>query len=233
MAQFLDLGLASSDLRVVRRAASISFLFSFFARADSGVVALRSDVSVTARGVEFREHGKNIERVHPATLVLPWSAGGEAHSERSVAALMAKFLRMSDAAWGVRRGGERELWRLPSDPSPRTPLSSDIIGTWLTECLAESGVTPPLGQKWTRHSMRSGGATSALAIGADAFTIARWGVWNSLNSVILYVDPLVQACPSAVLFFRHLLKPSLEHILRLTGSSLAGSREARRIHQYS
>ena len=45
------------------------------------------------------QHGKNIERVHPATLVLPWSAGGEAHSERSVAALMAKFLHQTCATF--------------------------------------------------------------------------------------------------------------------------------------
>ena len=32
------------------------------------------------------------------------------------------------------------------------------------------------------HSMRSGGATAALSIGSDVFTIARWGIWASISS---------------------------------------------------
>mmetsp|Transcript_34075 Transcript_34075/g.77736 ORF Transcript_34075/g.77736 Transcript_34075/m.77736 type:complete len:350 (-) Transcript_34075:75-1124(-) len=210
--QILIMGLASDDLLVVRRCAAIAFLFAFFARADSGVIALRTDVTVSEQGLEFVENGKNLERMRPATLVLPWGSGGAVAGELSVPALMQRYLGLADAAWEARgrAGVVRELWRLPSDPRPETPLSSDIIGTWLGQCLGDCGVTPPLGQAWTRHSMRSGGATAALAIGVDPFTIARWGVWKSFNSVTLYVDPLVRGCSAAALFFRHLLKPTAE-----------------------
>jgi len=54
------MGLASCDLLVVRRCAAIVFLFAFFARADSGVISLRSDVKVSEQGLEFVENGKNL-----------------------------------------------------------------------------------------------------------------------------------------------------------------------------
>ena len=56
------------------------------------------------------------------------------------------------------------------------------------------------------HSMRSGGATAALSIGSDVFTIARWGIWASISSVQLYADPLVKPSEAAFFFFGHLLK---------------------------
>jgi len=131
--QILVMGLASCDLLVVRRCAAIVFLFAFFARADSGVISLRSDVKVSAQGLEFVENGNNLERMRPATLVLPWGSGGATAGELAVPSLMQRYLRLADAAW-VARGqtrAMRELWRLSSDFCPTTALSSDIIGTWL------------------------------------------------------------------------------------------------------
>ena len=206
------MGLASCNLLIVRRCAAIVFLFAFFARADSWVICLHSVVKVSEQGLEFVENGKNLERMRPATLVLPWGSGGATAGRLSVPVLMQRYLRLADAAWAAHGQARavRELWRLPSDPRPKTSLSSDIIGKWLVQCLGDCGVTPPLGQAWTRHSMRSGGATAALTIGVGPFTIARWGIWKSFNSVMLYVDPLVRGCEAAALFFRHLLKPTAE-----------------------
>ena len=39
--------------------------------------------------------------------------------------------------------------------------------------------------------------------------IARFGVWDNLGSVQPYLDPSVGPSPEALLFFDHLLKPSL------------------------
>jgi hypothetical protein len=81
-----------------------------------------------------------------------------------------------------------------------------LIDEWLHEALSWVDATPPPGVLWSSHSLRSGGATAALAIGVDPFTIARWGIWAAITSVQPYIDPLVPGDDAALFFFRHLLK---------------------------
>jgi hypothetical protein len=52
-----------------------------------------------------------------------------------------------------------------------TGIQARLIGTWLQEALGWVAATPPPGVLWSSHSPRSGGATAALAIGVDVFTI--------------------------------------------------------------
>ena len=65
------------------------------------------------------------------------------------------------------------------------------------------------GEKWVGHSHRSGGATAALSIDASLPAIARFGVWDYIGSLQAYLDASVGPSVDALLFFEHLLKPSL------------------------
>ena len=80
----------------------------------------------------------------------------------------------------------------------------------------KSGPPSPQGEKWVGHLHRSGGATAALSIDANLPDIARFGVWDHIGSLQAYLDasvePLVGPSVDALLFFEHLLKPSLNTV---------------------
>ncbi|MEY3683572.1 MAG: hypothetical protein RIS62_282 [Chloroflexota bacterium] len=69
------------------------------------------------------------------------------------------------------------------------------------------------GHVWTKHSLRSAGATAALSVGVDVFTIARLGGWASIESVKLYVDPFVVPHLYSFLVFGPWLRKSLDAVL--------------------
>lgn len=193
MADILALGLEPGQTtETLRACAFLVTNYCFFARADTGVRARPADFARTARGIEFREEAKNLPRWRPVTMVLP-----QTRDNQLVFLLFDRFL---DRQQWVGRWGN-QFWSLSSD---RTALTVSHVTRWLDQCLDRLGAHPPLGELWTRHSLRRGGATAALAIGVDVPTILRWGVWRSLPSVQAYLDPLVPDSLEARLFFGHL-----------------------------
>lgn len=186
-------GLLSDDPRVIRACACVGLQFTFFARSDTGIQALRSDVALDASGLHWRERGKTIPRLRPESLTVPFDDAHPVHQ------LLRRHLALCPSALP-----DSLLWRLPSDPS--TAWTPALVNSWLQQCLEWICAVPPPGVAWTSHSLRSGGATAALAIGVDVYTIARWGIWASINSVQPYIDPLVKGDHAALVFFGHLLK---------------------------
>ena len=59
------------------------------------------------------------------------------------------------------------------------------------DLLALVHIAPPVGEKWSAHSLRSGGASASLAIGVTLFFIMKYGVWRSLAAVQRYLSHLV------------------------------------------
>jgi len=96
------------------------------------------------------------------------------------------------------------------DTSDSAFFPSSCLGRWFQEACDFLNLSPPVGELWSGHSHRSGGATGALSIDASLPAIARFGVWDNMASVQPYLDPSVGPTPAALLFFDHLLKPSLE-----------------------
>jgi hypothetical protein len=191
---FLRLGMSCSDMHILRMTACLVLQFCFFARSDTGARALESDISVDSSGLHWRERTKTLPRIEPATLTIPSTAS-------SAAPVLQLFSRYREAL-GCRPA-DTPLWMLPSD---RQPPRATSIDAWLQETLDLVHLSPPPGVKWSSHSLRSGGATAALSIGVDLASIAHWGLWKSLGSLQVYVDPLVAASPEADAFFGHLLK---------------------------
>jgi hypothetical protein len=59
-------------------------------------------------------------------------------------------------------------WSIPSDS---LKWRSSIIDSWLKQLLPLVGHSPPAGETWSGHSLRSGGASTSLAIGVNMFYI--------------------------------------------------------------
>lgn len=199
--QIMLVGLATVDLLVLRAAAALVVTYCFFARADSGVRAEEGRLTVDVRGIHFSEDAKNLERWRPAVLSYPWPDGDFMATPH---ALLARFFAARAAAFA--RAGERPAKRVWQLPREREPTPADF-GEWLRALLAATKAVPPPGLTWTKHSLRGGAASAALSVGAQLPAVCRWGVWKTLASVLLYLDPLVRRCPPAVVFFAHLLTP--------------------------
>jgi len=189
--QIIQFGLhPSSSAHHVRVCACIQCgpQFAFFARSDTSINARCDDLALDAQGLHWRERTKTLPRLTPATLSCPRSA-----SSPWLHQLITRFLDLR----GVTAPDD-PLWRLPSDTYSELQWRPGLIDTWLQEALSWVDATPPPGVLWSSHSLRSGSATAALAIGVDVFTIARWGIWAAVTSVQPYIDPLVTGDAAAV-----------------------------------
>ena len=69
-------------------------------------------------------------------------------------------------------------------------------------------MAPPSGEKWSGHSLRSGGASACIAIGVDIFHIMKHDVWKSLAAVQQYLSIMDLPTTAAYIFFGLLLPPS-------------------------
>ena len=75
---------------------------------------------------------------------------------------------------------------------------------WVHDLLAKLRQVPPVDTFLSKHSLHSAGASAALSIGVDVFTIARLGGWASIDLVPhLY----------SFLMFRPWLRKSLDAVL--------------------
>ena len=104
-------------------------------------------------------------------------------------------------------GPDSLLWAL--DGASGGSFESTCIVRWLQVCCDVLHLHPPAGETWGGHSHRSGGATAALSIDVSLPAIARFGIWDRIASLQPYLDPAVGPSAAALLFFEHLLKPSL------------------------
>ena len=201
----LNLGLTTTDPSIARAATAVVMTYSFFARGDTGAQAAAGRLVVDDDGIHFSEDAKNLARIAPATLTAPWPADASLHG-RCPHRLLQRFLGIRERAWqsaGVP--APAALWQMPWDTAPPIPSA---VGEWLTSLLGILNITAPPGVKYTGHSLRGGAASAALAAGVSLPAICRWGLWRALDSIMLYLDPLVADTPAAQIFFAHLVRRS-------------------------
>ena len=205
-------GLAApeGDLLTLRASTCVVLQFMFFNRGDTGHRAIWSDICLDQYGLHLRERTKSLPRIEPATLTIPWPASCVETSPHAL------FQRYRSAMQAYSPTPDSLLWQLPSERG--RPLRENQVSIWLADMLTAVHAQPPPGVLWSMHSLRSGGATAALAIGADIATIARWGLWRSLASVDAYLNPLERMSHASAVFFQHLLKPSAAAVERLLTS---------------
>ena len=194
----LRLGLSTDDPGLLRACACVVFQFAWFARADTGIHLREAHVSISEFGITLNERTKTIARHVAAPVSRPFDATWD--PDRLLLALLLR--------WRSVRGPvapDAFFWALSSD-DVGAAWSSALVNTWLQEVLSALGVSAPAGCSWTSHSLRSGGASAAFALGVDLLVIMAWGLWASMDSLHLYVDVLVAADEAAGIFFGHLLR---------------------------
>lgn len=84
-------------------------------------------------------------------------------------------------------------------------------GTPNTSLQQHAGIRPPAGVSWSTHSLRSGAASAARAVGVPEHIIAHKGGWAQDSAAFrrLYTDPSIQPSPAAGMFFGWLVLPPL------------------------
>ena len=196
--RILRLGLDSPSATTIRACACLVVQFLWFARADTGIHLRDGHVGIGEFGVTLTERTKTISRHLSAPVTRPFHAGWDPDG------LVLRLLRR----WLSVRGPVSQdayFWALPGE-ALASAWTSALINGWLQEILSALGVTPPLGCAWTSHSLRSGGASAAFALGVELLVIMNWGLWSTLDSLHLYIDVLVKSDVAAALFFGHLLR---------------------------
>jgi len=195
----LHLGLETNEPRLVRACACVVFQFLWFCRADTGIQLREAHVGVSEFGITLNERGKTISRHVAAPVSRPFDSDWDPDG-----LVLALLLR-----WRHPRGAvpaDAFFWAFDYEDVASPAWSSALVNAWLQEVLAALNVEAPVGCSWSSHSLRSGGASAAFALGVDLLVIMSWGLWASLDSLHLYVDVLVRADEAAGLFFGHLLR---------------------------
>ena len=112
------------------------------------------------------------------------------------------LLRVISAFLDVAPATSGFIWRLPHDGKK---WNSTVLDDMLQRLLTVLGVTPPEGYSYSSHSLRSGAASAAFAIGADIIRICYCGGWaQGSKAVFAYVDLSWQPTADAEYFFAHL-----------------------------
>ena len=120
---------------------------------------------------------------------------------------LAEMLRVYSerraAAWeavGPVHGSPYQLWALPGDTPSR--WTSAVQNAWLASALRQVQLAPPAGYSWTSHSLRSGAASAARAIGVALEVIRYFGHWaRNSDTVRDYIDPTFRPSLAASFFF--------------------------------
>jgi len=197
----LELGLATPHLDILGKCACIVLNYCWYNRADTGMQLKRAHISFDWHGITINVRGKTVAR--NAACPVTRLARTPYDPQQLVLSLLRRWHTKS-AAW---QGRDSFYWTLPGEASARSPRPAAIVGTWLHDLLSLVHIAPPAGEKWSAHSLRSGGASASLAIGVALFFIMKYGVWRSLAAVQRYLSHLVVASPAAYVFFGWMLPP--------------------------
>jgi hypothetical protein len=194
--KILHLGLMTSCPHTLRRCACIVTQFVWFCRGDTSMLLRRAHISLRAEGICINERTKTISRHHAAPTLR------ESDSSTDAGSLVLRLL----LRWELEHPHAPEdlFWSLKTDTYSASAWSSSLVSLWLQELTAILGILPPAGVSWSSHALRSGGASSAFAVGVQPLVIARFGCWKTQEMLMTYVDVLVKPDAAARLFFGHL-----------------------------
>jgi hypothetical protein len=199
--QILRLGLDTPSVPTISACACLVVQFLWFARADTCIHLRDGHVGIGEFGVTLTERTKTISRHLSSPVTRPFHAGWD--PDGLVLRLLRSWLRVRGPV-----SQDAYFWAIPGE-TLASAWTSALINGWLQEILSVLGVTTPLGCAWTSHSLRSGGASAAFALGVELLVIIiimNWGLWSTLDLLHLYIDVLVQSDEVEALFFGHLLR---------------------------
>jgi hypothetical protein len=197
---------SDSELTALRDALATTTSFVWFNRSETThslktsqlVAGTDADVALADERIwlvsDRRKGRKRLKHHQNKPIGIPLAALPE------LANAINRYKHLRAAAYGARKLPD-QLWALPEDkPSSWT---SSVQNKWLASALKRVNRRPPPGFTWTSHSLRSGPASAARAIGVTIERIKHFGGW-SVGSTTLekdYLDPTVQATAGAWFFF--------------------------------
>ena len=110
--------------------------------------------------------------------------------------------------------------------SVQVDLSKRRSDSILNTSLQHAGFRPPASVSWSSHSLRSGAASAARAVGFPEHIIAHRGGWAQDSAALgrRYIDPSTQPSPAAGMFFGRLAgaAPATATRVALSADSLLG-----------
>ena len=103
----------------------------------------------------------------------------------------------------LRAAGRAPSARLFTSCAP--PTASAVVTGWLRDGLRRLGVTPPVGTCYSSHSLKSGGATAANAVGVSRGAIAALSATTEVTLAANYISALCIPSVFDRYFFARLL----------------------------
>lgn len=185
----------AAALGLLRDAVAVIVTYMFLGRSDTGHAAEIfegvPDIQVHGTDLLFYERKFKGKAAGERKRTLQYPLSGK----RMLIRVISAFLDVAPATSGF-------VWRLPQDGRR---WNSTVIDDMLQRLLAVLKVTPPEGYTYSSHSLRSGAASAAFAIGADIIRICYCGGWaQGSQAVFSYVDLSWQSSVDAEFFFGHL-----------------------------
>ena len=183
----------AASLFQLRDAVAVLVTYMFFGRSDTGhaaeVVDGVPDIQVYGTELIFYERkfkGK--------------AAGSKKRTLRFP--LSAPLLRVISAFLEAAPATAGSVWRLPQDGKK---WNATVIDDMLQRLLSALKVSAPEGYSYSSHSLRSGAASAAYAVGVDIIRICYGGGWaQGSQAVFAYIDLSWQPSVDAEFFFGHL-----------------------------
>jgi len=195
----LQLGLKTSEPAVLRMCACIVLCYCWYNRADTGMLVLRRDVTIDDFGITINQQGKTIAR----NQACPVHRRPDARFDRQQEVL--RLIRRWDQHSADYQAPTDHYWSLQGEDQQAKRWPASLVTKWLNRLLPLVKCSPSAGEKWTGHSLRSGGACASLAIGVGFFHIQQYGVWKSITSVQRYLSLFTLASRAAYIFFGWML----------------------------
>lgn len=196
------LGLATADLSLERECAGLVLAILMCNRPGAAANLRARDVTVSPRGLRVQVPTYKmgiLKQGERLAFRIPVASGGWSADPA---------LRLVRRVW-VRHVAAGRPWAAhlfaPPGHSALAPLPTHVVTTWLRRALALTGHTPPLGVKWTGHSLRAGAASAAHAIGLAIGLICQlMGLASAKTAFKHYVDAQLDNDPAArALFSRY------------------------------
>lgn len=205
---FAHLGLSTTDATIQRECAGVVLGYLMCNRPGAAANLRARDLHLTGAGFRVQipvyKMGvlKRGERV--AFLIPTDPAGWEVDAPlRLVRRVWARHMRAGYPA-------AAHLFAAPGLQAFNS-LPTRVVTTWLRRLLARTRHQPPLGTKWTGHSVRSGAASAAHAVGLRVGLIVQlMGLSSAETAFKHYINAQLPDSPAArALFARYF--PRAEH----------------------
>ncbi|GMH36249.1 hypothetical protein BSKO_04117 [Bryopsis sp. KO-2023] len=178
----LDVGITSSELKIVRAAVETCLAYVFFSRSSSHHKMLVGDLRWDQTNISFQERhfkGKTAQtqRMRQRTF--------DARGVPSLITLLGLYRQHMISEWGGTWPDSASFWQLPQEAQP-TAVGISKMFTFLKD--STPSIWPP--GDWRHHDLRAGGASSMLALGIDEDKVKSWGGWSLRSTAFTrYINP--------------------------------------------